>query len=276
MPDPLSVVVLAAGIGGASGKLVEKSIDAGAKWIGSFMKDHQPAAQLKAKENYQAFLLDLAMRVKFLEDAGVVSQQKILDTQDEPDFAVALQAALITASQTESKEKHMLLAAILSKRLEVDAESLASMACKIALGSIAYATPGQLKILAVVCIARYLRPNWVYSDTDLRSWLTERLSPFAGLQCTQIDLLHLESISCLKYTGFWATSLGEVIYKQEDEAAHDLEFLNSEVGQNTNRIWTSDGLESSDLTSVGQLIGLYVSNILSGENSQLEGWYENI
>lgn len=272
MPEPLTIVALAAGIGGASGKLVEKTMDAGAKWMSSYMSDHHPTAQQKARQNYEGFLVELAERVKHLEDSKSVTSEKILETQGEPDFAVALKAALLTSSQTESRERHMLLAAILGKRLEVDAESLESMACKMALDAIAYATPSQLKILAVVCIVRYLRPNWAFTKEELRVWLVDRLQHFGGLKVTQIDLLHLESISCLKYTGFWATSLGEVIYKDEDEAAHDKGFLDSDVGLNTNRIWTSDGLESSELTSVGQLIGLYVSNNLSGENSQLEGW----
>ena len=115
MADPLSRVALGAAVGGAAGKFVEKAWDSGEKWITSYFADHRPKAIAQAQANSAEFLGDLAQRIKTLEDRGEVSKQDIDTAQEHPDFSVALQKALLTAAQTDDKQKHQLLARTLAE-----------------------------------------------------------------------------------------------------------------------------------------------------------------
>lgn len=138
--EPVSLIALGAAIGGASGKFVEKAWDSGEKWIRSYFKDHKENAQKQATENSKDFLNELAQRVKQLEDQKTVSKEKIDQAQDHPDFSAFLQKALLTSAQTDSKDKHKLLARLVSERLTSEPESVFSLASKMACDALSFAS----------------------------------------------------------------------------------------------------------------------------------------
>ena len=146
MTDPLSLLALGAAVGGAAGKFVEKAWDSGEKWIQSYFENHHVKAQEKAKENTLSFLTNLAQRVEMLENGKMVSPEQISSSQEHPDFSVVLQKAMISASQTESKEKHQLLSRLVAERIKAAPESLMALTSKMACDAISYTTSNQLVI----------------------------------------------------------------------------------------------------------------------------------
>lgn len=270
MTDPLSLIALGAAVGGAAGRFVEKAWDSGEKWITSYFADHRPKAIAQAQANSADFLNELAKRVKSLEDSGAVSKEQIETAQEHPDFSVALQRAMLTAAQTEDPQKHQLLARTLAERLGAKPEGMRAMTSKIALDAIGYMTPAQLKLLGLIADLLYVNPNSPLPPRVYQQWFEARFSPYVAASFTNLDLLHLESLSCLKHTPIISRDLTESLARK-NSGAFDPVMLESPLGAHIKALW-QQGLQSVDLSSVGQLIGVYVSDLLSGGNTSFMGW----
>jgi len=280
--DLLSTMGIAA-VGGAASKFVEETLDRGGRWIQTFFKDHREVAQQKAIENVKEFLNELAKRVEQLEESKKISQEQINAAQDHPDFSAFLQKALLTAAQTDNKEKHVLLARLVSERLKVEPESIRALSSKMACDLISYITPNQLMILSLAVILYRVRPNidpsleavLELNKTNfqdwLDNWLIEMLKPYQNITFRPIDIEHLESLSCLKVNPFIVRNLND-IFKQEN-FSYDFEKM-KDVNLKTSikKVW-NDGLQKIDLTTVGAIIGVSVSDILSNTTTTFKkGW----
>ncbi|MBI5015869.1 MAG: hypothetical protein HZB55_10310 [Deltaproteobacteria bacterium] len=270
MTDPLSLIALGAAVGGAAGKFVEKAWDSGEKWITVYFADHRPKAIAQAQANSANFLNALAKRVKSLEDRGAVSKEQIESAQEHPDFSVALQKAMLTAAQTEDPQKHQLLARTLADRLGAKPEGMRAMASKIALDAIGYMTPTQLKLLGLIADLLYVNLNSPLPPPAYRHWFESRFSPYAALSFTGLDLLHLESLSCLKHTPIITRDLAAILSKK-NSSLYEPAMLESPLGAHIKALW-QQGLQAVDLSSVGQLVGVYVSDLLTGGNTSFTGW----
>jgi hypothetical protein len=276
--EPLSIIAIGAAVGGAAGKFVEKAWDSGEKWIQSYFKDHKEVAQKKATENTMEFLNELAQRVKQLEDSGQIPKDKIETAQDHPDFSAMLQKALLTSAQTENKDKHVILARLVSERLKSKPESILALGSKMACEAISYATVNQLMILGLAVNFYGIRPNPFpplgvnesnFQDW-LDNWLIARLIPYQGITVRQIDITHLESLSCLKINTFIERGLNDMFKK--DNLSYDFEKMkNVQLKDTMKKIW-QDSLQKIDLTTVGQIIGVSVSDLLTNTNTSFEGW----
>ncbi len=270
MTDPLSLIAMGAAVGGAAGKFVEKAWDSGEKWITSYFADHRPKAIAQAQANSAEFLNELAKRVKSLEDQGTVSKEQIEVAQEHPDFSVALQKAMLTAAQTEDPQKHQLLARTLADRLGAKPEGMRAMASKLALDAIGYMTPAQLKLLGLIADLLYVNPNLPLLPQQYRQWFEARFAPYAVVSFSNLDLLHLESLSCLKHTPIISKDLAAIL-TQKNSGAFEPSMLESPLGTHIKALW-QQGLQAVDLSSVGQLVGVYVSDLLSGGNTSFTGW----
>lgn len=93
--DSFSIIAFSAGVGGASGKFVEKVWDLGEKWLMTYFREHSANAQKHAKNNSLDFLVELAERVKRLEDDNLLNHKRINNAQDQPDFYGILQKAML-------------------------------------------------------------------------------------------------------------------------------------------------------------------------------------
>lgn len=270
MTDPLSLVALGAAVGGATGRFVEKAYDSGQKWIAAYFASHNPKAIEKAQENSADFLNQLADRIKILEEQKAASQEQIETAQDHPGFSVTLQKALLTAAQTDSHQKHMLLARILADRLAAPPEGLRAMASKMACDSIGYMTPNQLKLLGLNAELVHIRPPQQFSTRDYSIWIESRFSKYLDVHFTTLDLLHLESLSCLKYIPGFVRDLNQIL-TQKNNGDCDPKLFESPRVLHVKGLW-DQGLNAVDLTSVGQVIGVYVSDLLTGTNTAFKGW----
>lgn len=277
--EPLSIIAIGAAVGGAAGKFVEKAWDSGEKWIITYFKDHKEIAQKKATENSMDFLNELAMKIKNLEDSHQITKEKIDSAQDHPDFSILLQKALITSSQTEDKEKHKILAKIVSERMKSDPETIISLSSKIACDAISFATNNQLMILGLAVNFFGIRPNF-YNQADFLTqekfqenvdkYLTIRLKPYQNILIRQLDISHLESISCLKNNSF--ISRGYEGLFDHKNLKYDWEKMkDKELNEFIKKIW-SQGFANIELTTVGQIIGVSVSDLVSNTNTLLKEW----
>ncbi len=272
MPDPLSLVALGAAVGGAAGKFVEKAWDSGERWIGAYFADHHSKAIEQARENGAAFLNHLAARVKQLEDSHAVSADAIAASQQHPGFSVALQAALISASQTSNNDKHQLLARLVSSRLQSAPDSLLAMATRMACDSISMATPTQLKLLGLDAAVAYVGPTEQLTESAYLDWLLQHLRPFIPLEPSELDLLHLEALSCLKLDAFVGRNLEQVLKNKRADGLDFAAFVQTDTGVAVKELWEQKGLQRVTLTSVGQLLGVYVLDLLSGSETEFSQW----
>lgn len=276
--DPLSIIAIGAAVGGAAGKFVEKAWDSGEKWIQTFFKDHKEVAQKIATENTIDFLNELALKVKQLEESRQISKEKIDSAQDHPDFSALLQKALLTSAQTDNKDKHIILARLVSERLKSEPESILALSSKIACDAISYATVNQLMVLGLAVNFYGIRPNpyppMGIIETNfqgwLDSWLIVRLKPYQNITFRQIDITHLESLSCLKVNTFISRGLNDMFKK--DNFSYDFEKMRDiPLRDSMKKIW-NEGLEKIDFTTVGQIIGVSVSDLLTNTNTTFDGW----
>ena len=159
----------------------------------------------KATENSKDFLNKLAEKVAQLEERQEVDRAIIDRALEEPSFGVILQKALIGSAQTESPEKHELLAELVATKLAAPQESVRSVVAHLACEAVPHLTHNQLKILGIQTVLTVIHPGFnellVQTEGDFFNacnyWLTSRLTPFADVPVRRIDLLHLESLSCV-------------------------------------------------------------------------------
>jgi hypothetical protein len=234
--------------------------------------------QQKATDNTMDFLNELAQKVKQLEDSKQISKDKIESAQDHPDFSATLQKALLTSAQTDSKDKHIILARLVSERLKSEPESILALGSKMACDAISYATVNQLLILGLAVNFYGIRPNPFpphgVNETNFQNymnrWLTQRLKPYEKIEFRQIDIIHLESLSCLKVNTFIGRKLNDMFKK--DMLVYDFEKMtDTQLRDKMKKIW-NDGLQKIDLTTVGQIIGVSVSDLLTNTNTTFDGW----
>lgn len=261
MSDPITLAVLAgAAAGGAAGKFTEIAVESGKNWIGKYFKNHQPKSQEKAQQNGLDFLVELSTRIKILEDTQKVTQEKIEKIQEDPDFSAALQKALISSAQTENKEKHSLLAELLAQRLSVESESIQALTTKMALDLVSFLTPNQLNILGFTFLIFFISPVDIKNQYHYDDWLRINFEKFRNIEITQMDLVHLETLSCLKLNMSKGYSIEKILRINESNIVVSNNFLESQLGKDLLKNWTSK-LEHITLTSLGLLLASTIIQI---------------
>jgi len=275
--DPVSVAIGAA-IGGATSKFVEKAWDSGEKWLQIFFKNHGQNSQIKAKENATEFLNELAIKIKQLEDSEQLLKEKIESAQDHPNFSFMLQKALISSAQTDSKEKHLLLARLVSERLKAEPESIISLSSKIACDAITGLTVNQIMILGLATNLLGIRPTQYPEELDnaeryqefIDKWMIRRNQYYKNITISDIDILHLESLACLRYNQFVNQNIEE-LYKYK-EYSYNINDMKETLIRDTIKTAWEKGLNKINLTSVGYIIGISISDYLTNTSTNIVGW----
>ena len=283
MTDPGSIYIAAA-IGGAAGVFVEKAWNQGEKWLTTYFKDHESKAIEKAQQNALGFLSELAKKVKNLEEQGE-QQKKIIDESlNQPDFSALLQKAMMYSALTEDKQKHELLAQLVANRLTVETESMFALASRQACDAVSMLTINQMKILGLLILEGRLQPSPFppvnMSQEEFNKWYVEYLidgmQVYQHLTISLLDMVHLEALSCISTSGIsTADNLRHMLYvKKESGVTFDLKlFTSTELGKKMEELWESH-LNGVRLTSIGELIGIYVSDMLHNTTTSLEVWGE--
>lgn len=277
------IAVISGAVGGVAGKFVEKAWESGAKWLSHYFKDHAPQAQQNAEKNALDFLAILATRVKKLEEQSEANKKIVEDCLNQPDFSVLLQKAIISSAQTHDKEKHEILARLVADRLSQNSESLLALCGKLACDAVSMSNARQLRILGILTMVYCLRPT-PFPPAELSkemfnswfaNWLTKQLRVYQDLNPIELDFLHLESLSCVKWDFIINRDLGQVLPPaKESGLSFDYKaFSATEVGKKIDELWKGL-LQHAVPTTVGQVIGTYVSDILTGTTTSFKGWGE--
>jgi len=281
--EPLSIIAISAAAGGIAGKFVEKAWDSGAKWLSNYFKDHEPKAREEAERNSLDFLSQLAERVKLLEHQKEENTKLIEDSLNHPDFSVLLQKAIISSAQTNNKQKHELLARLVSDRLTKEPESLFGLSSKLACDAVSMLNVRQMKILGLLISLMAVRPRPFpppqvtkeIFDIWFVKWLEERLYVYQDLTFNNMDFLHLESLSCVKWDPIVSRKLNKMLSPSEETGfTFDYKvFSGTLVGRKIEELWKL-GLNHAIPTTVGQVIGIYVSDMLTNTTTSFDGWGE--
>ncbi len=281
--EPLSIIAISAAIGGVAGKFVDRAWELGEKWLSNYFKDHAPKAREEAERNSLDFVNQLAERVKTLEEQGEQHKKLIKDSLNHPDFSVLLQKAIVSSAQTDDKQKHELLARLVSDRLTKEPESLFALSSQLACDAVARLNVRQMKILGILTTLMFVRPHpfpppqipkEIFSVWFQR-WLIERLHVYQDLTVTSMDFLHLESLSCVKWDPIVSRDLNKVLTLPEgSDITFDYKaFSATEVGKKVEELWKS-GLKHALPTTIGQVIGIYASDMLTNNTTSFNGWGE--
>jgi hypothetical protein len=277
--DPFSTFALGAAIGSVSGKLAEKAWDSGEKWLKAFFANHSKKVQETARANSLDFLTELANRVNDLEDQNEENKKKIQETQDQPDFSILLQKAILTAAQTDNKDKQQVLAQLVAQRLTVNQESVYALASKMACDSLSFMTPGQIRILAFIANIYAITPvHFPPSDVSkdnfqewMDHWLTGRLHPYSELHIGNQDIRHLESLSCIKRHQIANRDINKLFSKGNYMFDFN-ELENKTLRNKVLDLWQNKSVRVVSLTTTGEIIGILASDIISGTKTTFSLW----
>ena len=272
MAEPLTMIALGAAIGGGAGKFVEKAWDSGEKWVTSYFANHQEKAKTKAIENSADFLRKLGQRVTELEKSNQVSEKFLSTAQEHPDFSVVLQKAMLSAAQTDSQSKHDLLSRLVAERIQASPESLISVVSKMACESISYTTPNQLLILGLLTNLLYVVPTGKGNAPQAMQWLRSRTAHFLGAKLSNLDYTHLESLSCMKVTSIISRDIYKILQSKFGDVFDSEAFRSSQLGQKLMHMWEKDCLQTCELTTVGQLLGVMVTDQYIGSKTSFAEW----
>lgn len=284
--EPLSIAIISGAVGGATGVFSKEVWDLGKNWIGTYFKDHAPKAIAKAEQNSLDFLAQLAQRVKNLEEQGEQQKKVIVDSLNQPDFSILLQKAMVSSAQTEDKQKHELLARLVTERLTTESESMLGLASQIACDVVPKLTVNQMSILSLLIHENSMKPSPFpphdMSQEEFNKWyvgyLTEKMQVYQNLIVSNLDLLHLAALSCVSISGISvANHLRHILFVNKKETGYSFDtqlFTSTSIGKKMNELWESY-LNGVQPTSIGQLIGIYVSDMLNNTKTSLEGWGES-
>jgi hypothetical protein len=97
---------------------------------------------------------------------------------------------------------------------------------------------------------------------------------YLDLTITNWDFLRLESFSCVKWDPIVSRDLKKLFaYPKESGFTFDCAtFSATDVGKTIVQL-SETGLKHAIPTTVGQLIGIYVSDMLTSTTTSLEGWW---
>jgi len=287
MTEPLTLVVIAAAVGGTAGKLAEKAWDSGEKWLSTYFQDHHPKAIKKAEQNALAFLDDLAKRVNRLELATADSQQitqQIESALEDPAFSATLKDSLLVSACTQNRTTHRILAHLISERLCCTSDNILALTIPLACRTVVSLTNKQLCFLATGVVLEHLLPAAVSNvepevkDQFAIDWLKEKLPFVLPQECiTGIDLIHMEGLSCFNLT---RTMLGGdrlhffLRRKLETSGAQFDNFvMNTTIGKQFESCWNRK-LSHVLLTSIGLLIGICAFEELTGSQVDVQIYFK--
>lgn len=271
MTDPLSLVALGAAVGGMAGKLAERTWDSAEEWLRDRFAHHAENAKAAARENAARFLIELANRIKVLEDQHEVEASLAEARESHPQFSAMLQLAVLAAAQTEDPHKHQLLADLVAARLTTNSETTLALASEMACHAVARLTNRQLRLLGLCSFIERVRPRHPVPPGTHGAWLDAILTPFDDIEFVEIDALHLVAVNCATYNPASEKDLIFWLNLKVGAGADDSVFSDSTCLAWLEIMW-GQGLAGVQLTSVGSLVGGFVFDHLTGAMTGIPEW----
>lgn len=275
MIDPYSAILLSGAGGAVAAEFFKKAWNSGEKWLNNYFQEHQPEAQEKAKENAFDFLVDLGNRIQKLENIAEddsTIKNKLENALSDPDFSAILKDAILFSSRTSSKEKHNLIARVVSERLLSESDSIESSMGSMSIEAIFHLSSDHLRIIAISCFIAAMEPGETpsnLSEEEYKKWWAEWfINDIEVLMPKKMvvffDYLHLLSVSCATLVQF-RSDLKKVISHNSEVNLYDFDILKEyNIGLELLNLW-NNGLKLFSLTSIGYHLGLYVMDEIFDE-----------
>jgi len=288
MTDPTTAAIVGGVAGAAAGKFIDGAAVLGKMWINNYLQDHHPEAITKAHENSALFLSDLAERVRTIEqslaESDPISHQDFVSALKDPDFSATLQTALLASSRTPNREKHQILSDAIADRLLAKPDSIRFLATSIAVEVVPHLSSNQLALLGLACVMYVVRPNIIIKNaeidnplviSEIEQWWAKSLSPyFPNLLLRHVDYAHLRALRCLDLESNFGRDIFAVMKNSHISPPtwNAPEFLEkTSFKQPLIDIW-NNGLQACNLTSIGQLIGMYIHSHKTGNTVDTSAW----
>jgi hypothetical protein len=271
MSDPVSLIAFSAAIGGAAGKIAERTWDSGERWLRERFGSHNKQVRVRAHQNAAHFVEHLAARIDALEKECKISDKQI-DTETHPEFSALLQRSLLNAAQTEDDVKQDLLASLVASRLISKAETTLALASQLASDAIARSTRQQLQLMALCCFLDEIRLKTPLSSEEYRQWVAIHLQRFEDFQFKEGDARHLVAIGCASYDQSSGRSL-ELLLQMKGGTEHVLKTsLTDLIEVEILEFQWNEGLAGVFLTSVGSLVGGLALGQMAGKDYGPPAW----
>jgi hypothetical protein len=274
--EPVTTIVATAAITVAVEKFAESAIRIGKPRVAALYQFLGPQALAKAEGNIASFVGRLRVMVGTLVEEGEVSPQAAERALDNPDLALLVTDAVLAAAQTESQQKHDLLARLVAERLASKPDDLLSLVSKRACDTIPALSPTHLRILGLMATTQVMNPAPSLlagvSPEEQKAlaidWLIHQWAAYSQLICTRMDFLHLQAESCMAE----AETIGGLEGVVQSMGCGS--FLTAELKSNPvighiYGLWRDEGGLRHKLTPKGCLIGIYVSDLLTGNRTDL-------
>jgi len=189
---------------------------------------------------------------------------------------------MVYSALTEDKQKHELLAKLVANRLTEETESMFALASRQACDAVSMLTINQMRILGLLILDGRLQPSPFppvnMSQEEFNKWYVEYLMDimhvYRDLTISRLDMAHLGALSCISILGISVSGhLRHMLFpKKESGMTFDIKlFTSTELGKKMEELWESH-LNGVSPTSIGELIGIYVSDMLRNTTTPLEGW----
>lgn len=266
--------------------VMKELIPSGIKMVGSYFKDHRPLALKKAKENAISFFSKLNMSFKQIAAPKDKKENiQIKENISSPYFSALFDQATITASLTDEDIKHAMLANLVSETLKSNLQSNLSLTTMHAITAVRSLSARHLKLIALNFILRDALPTGTFPkdlskveyNNMVVSWLTERTKGLLDEVYEDLDLMHLESNSCVQIMRIGETNLEQLLKNKFDKVNLKFDYgtlMKTGIYKNIADIWNNTALRKAHLTSVGILIGAQVYKDMSKQTVTLSSdWY---
>ena len=192
---------------------------------------------------------------------------------------------MMYSALTEDKQKHELLAKLVANRLTRETEDMFALASSQACDAVSMLTINQMKILGLLILEDHLQPSPFppanMSQEEFNKWyveyLMDNMQVYRDLAILRLDMVHLAALSCISISGISVRDhLRHMLFlKKESGMTFDINlFTSTELGKKMEELWESH-LNGVSPTSIGELIGIYVSDMLHNTTTSLESWGES-
>src|SRR5262249_19514815 len=154
-------------------------------------------------------------------------------------------------------------------RLAFDTETTLALASRMAVDAISQMTRRQLRVLGFLNVIHHLRPEGIVeADTNekyydlMAPFLQIHLAPYMALEFHTMDAFHLEALSCVQHSRMYLIDLNQAL--NERTRWFDFgKFGETDAGKHVIKLWNI-GMNRLTLTSIGQIVGASVSDLLVG------------
>ncbi len=279
--EPILDLIVQSAIGAGTNQAVEGIASLGKSVIPVLWSHLRTKGRNQVEVNLKNFGSQFVAEVQRLIDSGQLSKDQLDAVLNQPDAVDLLIQSLTHAAQTDSAEKQVLLAKIVAERLMAETDSELVLASRMACNAISKLNVGHLNLLALC----YIFANQSYEGSEGASegsqrlreveWVIRTFEPYQDIVGSRHDVEHLEAVGCVGGPKGWPVGDLSSTLKRMVSSDLDLETLmNTATGQRLEAIWNSASIYGLVLTSVGSLIGMYTSDILTHRQTDLAQWLQ--